>query len=128
MTIIQKNMSDIKFRMKSLESYIKESGGKVNLDDVVNVINIHHKKENGTRYLRQWEAYMGRKAKGCANLDCDNHQKCDSLVGAHVKIEGDERTWYITPLCHVCNSDDNNDPMPVRKEDLALYMDVKDIG
>lgn len=118
-------MSDIKFRMKSLVEYIKESGGS--LDGVVNVINIHHKKENGTRYLRQWEIYMGRKAKGCANLDCDNHKKYDSLVGAHVKIEGNDNTWYITPLCHACNSDDNNDLMPVRKEDLAPYEEVKKI-
>lgn len=119
-------MDNFKFRKKSLVKYIKESGGS--LDGVVNVINIHHKQENATRYLRQWEAYMGRKADGCANLDCDNHQKCDSLVGAHVKIEGNENTWYITPLCHVCNSDDNNAPMPVKKEDLGPYEDVKEIS
>lgn len=120
-------MNSIKFRKKSLEAFIKECGGKANLDNVVNVINLHHKKENGTRYLRQWEKYMGLKANGCANFDCDNHQKCNSLVGAHVKIEGSDNTWYITPLCHVCNSDDNNDTMPVRKEDLAPNEDVKDI-
>lgn len=120
-------MSEIKFRKKSLETFIKECEGKIDFGDVVNVINIHHEKEYGTRYLRQWEAYMVSKATGCANLDCDNHQKCDSLVGAHVKIEGKENTWYITPLCHVCNSDDNNDPMPVRKEDLAPYAEVKDV-
>ena len=68
-------MSDIKFRKKSLEAFVKECEGKVNLDNVVNVINIHQEKENGTRYLRQWEAYMGRNAKGCANIDCDNKQK-----------------------------------------------------
>ncbi len=120
-------MSEIKFRKKSLEAFIKECEGKIDLSDVVNVINIHHEKENGTRYLRQWEAYMGRKAKGCANIDCYNHQKCNSLVGAHVKIEGNENTWYITPLCHVCNSDENNAPMPVRKEDLGPYEEVKKI-
>ena len=120
-------MSEIKFRKKSLEAFIKECEGKIDLSDVVNVINIHHKQENATRYLRQWEAYMGRKAKGCANIDCDNHQKCNSLVCAHVKIEGNENTWYITPLCHVCNSDDNNDPMPVRKEYLAPYAEVKEM-
>lgn len=70
---------------------------------------------------------MEREAKGCANLNCDNHQKCDSLVGAHLKIEGEEKTWYITPLCHSCNSDDNDDPMPVRKEVLAPYVEVKDL-
>jgi len=30
-------------------------------------------------------------------------------------------------LCHVRNSDDNNDLMPVRKEDLGPYMEVKEI-
>ena len=118
-------MSEIKFRKKSLEAFIKECEGKIDLSDVVNVINIHHERENGTRYIRQWEAYMGRKAKGCANIDCDNHQKCNSLVGAHVKIEGNENTWYITPLCHKCNSDDNNDLMPVRKAAVAPYEEVK---
>lgn len=30
-------------------------------------------------------------------------------------------------LCHVRNSDDNNDPMPVKKEDLGLYAEVKEM-
>lgn len=54
--------------------------------------------------------------------------KAKEFVGAHVKIKGNENTWYITPLCHVCNSYDNNDPMPVRKEYLAPYAEVKEIS
>ncbi len=121
-------MKSIVFKKKGLETYLKKHQEKdVNSDDTENVVNIHHKKETGTRYLLQWESYKKRNAKGCANLDCENHKNCDSLVGAHVKIEGDKNTWYITPLCHMCNSDDNDEPMPVYKEDLAPYIDVKDI-
>lgn len=67
-------MKSIVFRKKSLEAYIKECEGKMDLDEIVNVINILHEKEYGTLYLRQLEAYKGHKATGCANLDCDNHQ------------------------------------------------------
>lgn len=33
----------------------------------------------------------------------------------------------IVNVINKCNSDDNNDPMPVRKEDLAPYSEVKEM-
>lgn len=95
---------------------------------MVNVINLHHGTDEGTRYVRQWEAYKSREAKGCANINCNNHPSYDAMQGAHVRItDGDDDRWYITPLCHACNSDSNDEKMVVYKEDLALYNDIKDI-
>lgn len=117
----------VAFKKKGFNAYLKEQQ-KIDIDNVVNVINLHHGTDEGTRYVRQWEAYKCRKAEGCANINCENHQSYDALQGAHVKLaDGDDDHWYITPLCHSCNSDANNDKMVVYKEDLALYNDIKDI-
>ena len=42
-------------------------------------------------------------------------------MGAHVKKVGNDNHWYIVPLCHVCNSDDNDDEMRVMEIDLVPY-------
>ena len=46
---------------------------------LVNVKNIHHGTDEGTKYIRQWEEYKDRKAKGCANIGCENHNAYDAL-------------------------------------------------
>lgn len=54
--------------------------------------------------------------------------KNPALVGAHViKSEGDDKSWYICPLCSKCNSDDNHDDMTVNEIDLAPYNEIKDL-
>ena len=121
-------MKEIVFRKKGLDTYMKEKPNDLTLDDVVNVINLHHKPDEGSKFVRQWEVYKSKTLRGCANLNCKNHQEYKALVGAHVKIVGEDNGhWYITPLCHVCNSDDNDDVMTVYKEDLASCADVKAI-
>lgn len=121
-------MKGIVFRKKGLDTYMREKLNGATLDEVVNVINLHHKPDEGSKFVHQWAAYKGRSLKGCANLNCPNHGECSALVGAHVKMVGeDDGRWYITPLCHVCNSDDNNEEMTVYKKDLALYTEIKDI-
>ena len=122
-------MNEIVLKKKAFEAYMKDNPEKSSIeDDVVNVINIQHGTDEGTQYVHQWEQNKGRKAKGCANLNCDNHYSYDALQGAHVMIHGGkDRRWYITPLCHVCNRADNYDLMPVYREDLGLYTDIKDI-
>jgi len=121
-------MNEIKFIKRGLVEFLKGRQNNTSLDDVVNVINLHHKPNEGSKYVRQWELYKSRTLRGCANLNCPNHSEYSALVGAHVKIVGeDDGRWYITPLCHVCNSDDNNEEMTVYKKDLALYTEIKDI-
>lgn len=128
MTNNNNDMKSIVFRKKGLDTYMKEKLNADSLDDVVNVINLHHKPDEGSKFVQQWEKHKGRTLRGCANLNCLNHSEYDTLVGAHVKMVGeDDGRWYITPLCHVCNSDDNDDEMAVYKEDLALYTEIKDI-
>ena len=119
-------MGDIIFRKKGLEEYLNDSLEK-DFNDVVNVINLNHGTDDNTNYIAQWEINQNRTRKGCANLNCDNHKGCDALVGGHVKIKGDEDgKWYITPLCHSCNAQEDLE-MTVFKEDLALYTEIKDI-
>lgn len=98
------------------------------IKSLVNVKNIHHGTDEESKYIRQWEKYKGRKAKGCANTSCENHNAYNALEGAHVKKVGcGDDTWYITPLCHSCNSSTNDDEMMVHEDDLAPYKEIKDL-
>lgn len=98
------------------------------IKSLVNIKNIHHGTDEGSKYIRQWEEYKDRKAKGCANIGCANHNAYEALEGAHVKKIGcDDDSWYITPLCHSCNSSTNDDEMMVHEDDLAPYNEIKDL-
>ena len=90
--------------------------------------NLNHGTDENTNYIRQWETYKGYKATQCANHDCRNEKNNPALVGAHViKSEGEDKSWYICPLCSKCNSDANHDDMMVNEIDLAPYNEIKDL-
>lgn len=121
-------MNEVKFLKKGLSTFFKENKENVGLNAMVNVKNIHHGSDENSQYIHQWQKYKNKTLRGCANLNCSNHESYDSLVGAHVVIIGEEdKQWYITPLCHVCNRDENNDVMTVYRKDLAPYSKIKDI-
>lgn len=118
--------------MKSFTEYLQENMGKDRFNKLsrnkVDVINLHHGSEQGTRYVRQWEVLMNQEADTCSNLDCPNKKTKPALVGAHVKLDdGKHGPTYIIPLCHSCNSYHNNDPMTVFKDQLALLKEVNKI-
>lgn len=50
------------------EKFARKVADKVveKVRSLVNVKNIHHGTDEETKYIRQWEEYKGRKAKGCA--------------------------------------------------------------
>lgn len=123
------------FRMKSMKDYLKEKIIRKIVNEVKNEIstlvpvkNLHHGTDEYSKYLRQWESLEEREAKRCSNYFCKNEVENPALVGAHVIKAGRnaDKNWYIVPLCHKCNSDDYKDPICVRKEDLALYKEVKE--
>lgn len=61
-------------------------------------------------------------------VEKENHDAYNALEGGHVKKVGcDDDSWYITPLCHICNSATNDDEMTVHKDDLAPYNEIKDL-
>lgn len=98
------------------------------ISDLVKVKNLHHDTDENSRYIRQWELDKQRKAIKCANLGCKNKTKNPALVGAHVfKVDDNDDRWYICPLCHQCNDDENDDIMVVHESDLALYKEIKEI-
>ena len=112
------------------EKFARKVADKVveKVRSLVNVKNIHHGTDEETKYIRQWEEYKGRKAKGCANIGCVNHNAYDALEGGHVKKVGcDDDSWYRTPLCHSCNSATNDDEMTVHEDDLAPFNEIKDL-
>lgn len=122
---IRRNLKDY-----AVEKLAEKVADKVveEVKSLVNIKNIHHGTDDGTKYIRQWEEYKGRKAKGCANIGCENHSAYDALEGGHVKKVGcGDDSWYITPLCHSCNSATNDDDMTVHEDDLALYNEIKDL-
>lgn len=48
-----------------------------------------------------WEETMGRKFSYCSRNICLN----EATVGGHVqKQDGNDRRWYIVPLCKSCNN------------------------
>lgn len=95
--------------------------------NIVWVKNLHHGTDENTDYIDQWISIKG-PFTDCSNLDCQNDDDNPKLVGAHViKVDSDDKKWYICPLCHKCNSDDNNDPMRVYEDRLVEYNIIKDI-
>lgn len=51
-------------------------------------------------WLEYWERHSGQSAYYCSASGCFG----TDLVGAHVqKAYGDDKRWYIVPLCKSCN-------------------------
>lgn len=129
------------FKGKPITDFISESDMKnlvdmvtddvmEKLESLVKVKNLHHGTDEGSRYIRQWEVYKKKKNTHtrCANLGCKNEEKNPALVGAHViKVDSSDNAWYICPLCHKCNDDNNDDIMTVYGSDLAPFAAVKNI-
>lgn len=120
--------------VKKIDDFLKERLGREVAESVINNIkkivlikNLHHGTDENSSYLKQWEEEKGVKAERCANLDCENTEPNPALVGAHV-IKGDKKDgrWYICPLCHKCNSDNNNDLMRASELDLILYRELSE--
>jgi len=62
-----------------------------------------------------WEKEANKKFSVCSCKDCKN----PATDGAHVKkVKGTDHRWFIVPLCHKCNTG-NNDTFCVLKEDLV---------
>jgi hypothetical protein len=51
-------------------------------------------------WLKHWERYSKKTAGLCAELTCQKPAE----VGAHVQKAGEERNWYIIPLCKEHNN------------------------
>lgn len=116
--------------MDKIELLVKKIVNEITrfLRGLVNVKNVHHGTDEDSKYLKSWEKITNRKAKYCANYSCKNRNASPKLVGAHVKkVWVKDNSWYIIPLCHMCNSDENNDMMLVREKDLVPYHDVAEI-
>ena len=95
--------------------------------NIVLVKNIDHGTDDNTDYVGAWEGIKG-SALGCSNLDCSNEDDNPALVGGHVKkVDTDDNSWYITPLCHKCNAATNKDTMRVYEDRLVAYNVIKDI-
>lgn len=55
-------------------------------------------------WLDYWEEKSGITAVRCSAIDCHKYGR-SNLVGAHVqKVYGLDKSWYIVPLCRVCNN------------------------
>ena len=51
-----------------------------------------------------WESKKGYWPSKCAAYGCYGKPE----VGAHViKVYGNDKSWYIVPLCYSCNNSDN---------------------
>lgn len=48
-----------------------------------------------------WEKKTNKKASYCHKVFCDTED--ETIVGAHVMLEGYGNYWYIVPLCNTDN-------------------------
>jgi len=52
------------------------------------------------RWIKHWENYSGKYATICSESECYK----DAKHGSHVqKVDSDDRSWYIIPLCEIHN-------------------------
>jgi len=67
------------------------------------VKNINGTTDNPTcpcgSWIKHWEKYTGLPALGCAEIHCTEQATVDS----HVQKQGEDRSWYIVPLCKTHN-------------------------
>lgn len=133
--ILDPKNKSMDFKGKPIGKYVVEKlANKISdtvishLEDIVTIKNLRHGTDENSKYIRQWEAYMKHKADHCINLGCTNKKAHPALVGAHViKVDEDDKSWYIAPLCHECNSDDKKEEMQVLGCNLAPYTEIEDL-
>lgn len=91
------------------------------------VKNIDHEPDENSTLLADWETVKGHEAYRCSNLNCPNEKDDPALVGAHVcKVGNDtDDNWYITPMCHKCNSSHNKEAMTVYEHNLVRLSDIR---
>lgn len=119
--------------MTSLTDNINESsnserqGVRIKLFKKVKVKNLNHQPDENSTLLQDWEDVTDRTATCCANLNCPNKQVNPALVGGHVYKVGDDTddNWYITPLCHMCNSPFNLDEIEVYERNLVRLKSIR---
>lgn len=62
-------------------------------------------------WLDFWEKKTGKKAGECG------HCTSKAEVGAHVqKADGNDKSWYIVPLCQKCNKKVSSEEFTVYEE------------
>lgn len=67
-----------------------------------------------------WQKKAGQSFDQCACKGCSGA----ATDGAHViKAGGSDRSWYIVPMCHACNSNQKKEPFFVNK---ALLVSISD--
>ena len=66
-----------------------------------------HNIQEGSRpgnWLKYWEDAVGHDAGFCHRCDCLSGPLEIATDGAHVQlVSGNDKHWYIVPLCHKCN-------------------------
>lgn len=73
----------------------------------MSIYHVHNLRQGGSQvpkgynsWIDYWRKKSGKAGCVCYAMGCD--EKADD--GAHVQIkDSDDKSWYITPLCHKCN-------------------------
>ena len=92
-----------------------------NNDSYVYVKNLHEgESDPGSKGCSSWREYWEKKSKKsfsqCSRKGCSS----DSEDGAHVILSrGNDRSWYIVPLCKACNNPNNTEEFLVKRNDLV---------
>lgn len=81
---------------------------------VRNVPGTGERECNCDSWIDHWERFSGEKTNFCLASDC----LAEATDGAHVvKVNSNDKSQYIVPLCHACNMRTDNFDVP--GEDLV---------
>ncbi len=83
------------------------------------VRNVEDTSKEESEFEHEWAGYWQDKThlkfpSVCSNCNCGNDEEHPEIVGAHVRIEGEQtegKGAWIAPLCKSCNSATNKGKM-----------------
>ena len=73
--------------------------------------------EGYSSWIDWWRAQTNSYAPylPCANKNCSNAAE----VGGHVKLDSNNKRWFIVPICRACNRKPSSETYLVDSDDLA---------
>ena len=86
--------------------------------------------ENDPSWIAGWKRIKGYPQNmrlACSNIFCENDEEgiILTIVGAHVQlVDGNDKDWYIVPLCSSCNARSSKVELLVNKDYLVPVNEI----
>lgn len=86
--------------------------------------------KNDPSWIAGWKRIKGYSQNvdlSCSNILCENDESglYLTIVGAHVQLaDGNDKNWYIVPLCSSCNAKSSEVEFLVNKDYLVPVNEI----